>query len=300
MGVVATFDIGTNSVLCLIAEAREEGIAARDDRCIVTRLGEGVDASGVLQPRAVERTLAALRELSAVARAAGVARRAAVGTSALRDASNSKAVIGAGEDILGCPIEVISGAREAALTFDGACAGLELAGARTIVDVGGGSTELVRGTASPEETRSIDIGSVRLTERFLRGDPPSPSEIGELRRYAVSAIADAASILSPVLVGVAGTITTLAMLDAGLTSYSRSSVHGRRLARSAVDVLVARLAESSVAERARLPGMPEGRALPILAGALIVAAVLEVADASSLIVSDGGVRYGLAAELLRL
>ena len=168
------------------------------------------------------------------------------------------------------------------------------------MDVGGGSTELVRGTALPEEARSLDIGSVRLTERFLRGDPPSPSEIDELRRFALSSIAGATSILSPVLVGVAGTITTLAMLDAGLTSYARSSVHGRRLSRSAVGALVARLSALSVNERARLPGMPEGRALPILAGALIVAAVLEVADASSLIVSDGGVRYGLAAELLRL
>lgn len=298
MDAVATFDIGTNSVLCLAAELRDGAVVARDDRCIITRLGEGVDVHGALQPAAMERTLGALRELSAVARA--TSRRAAVGTSALRDATNAADFVRAAEEILGCPIEVISGKREAELTFAGASAGLGVRGERTIVDVGGGSTEIVRGTVGPEEAVSIDIGSVRLTERFLRSDPPTEVEITTLRSAVRAEVARATHILRPEIVGVAGTITTLAALALKMADYDRARVHGYVIAASAVRELADRLARMKVEDRAALVGMPERRALPIAAGALIVAEVLDAARASRLIVSDGGVRYGLAAELLRV
>lgn len=300
MSAVATFDIGTNSVLCLVAEDRDGEVVALEDRCTITRLGEGVDATRTLAPSAVERTLRALQDHVAAAARHGAARRAAVGTSALRDARDAGAFLERAGTILGCPVEVISGDREALLTFRGATLGLELPGPWCVLDVGGGSTELVEGDAAPRGSVSLNVGSVRMSERFLHTDPPAPSELAALRAHLAEALGPARPLLRPTLVGVAGTVTTLAAVHDGLTTYSRDRIHGRRLSVEELRALVRRLASMSIEARAALPGMPPGRAYPIVAGSLIVEAILAAADAPALIVSDGGVRFGLAAELLRL
>jgi exopolyphosphatase / guanosine-5'-triphosphate,3'-diphosphate pyrophosphatase len=300
---VATLDIGTNSVLLLIAEATPAGPRALLERATITRLGEGVDRTRRLAPEARARTLACIREYAADIARLGVSACAAVGTSAMRDAEGGddfKREVGA---LLGVQPQVIDGKREAALTFRGALSGLDLDGAVTVFDVGGGSTEIVQGErrngkADATSSVSLDVGSVRLFERHVRSDPPSSAELERVSADVDTALASApAANAATALVGVAGTVTTLASIALELVAYDPLRVHGSVLQAGSVRALAQRLGSLTLAERKALPGLDPRRADVIVVGARIVERVMQRQNAPRLTVSDRGVRWGLAEEL---
>lgn len=302
MARVAAIDIGTNTVLLLVLETGSDGVHALIDRATITRLGRGVDRTRRLDPDAQARTLACLREYASEIQRAGATRVAAVGTSALRDARGGDVFLDDAARILGVRPAVIEGSREAALTFSGALSGIGARGDLVVFDVGGGSTEVVIGTGDDGVGRvraatSLDVGSVRLFERHVASDPPLPGELERVRADVRSALAGLASVPDATLVGVAGTVTTLAAIEQGLHVYDAARVHGAQLSRAAVARLVARLSAASLSERRGIPGLEPGRADVIVVGALIVEQVLDWAGADELVVSDRGVRWGLALEL---
>ncbi|HTQ07698.1 MAG TPA: Ppx/GppA phosphatase family protein [Polyangiaceae bacterium] len=300
---VATLDIGTNSVLLLIAEATAEGPRAVLERATITRLGEGVDRTRTLAPAARARTLECLAGYADDMRRLGVVACRAVGTSALRDAAGGGDFTREAEAVLGVAPQVIAGEREAALTFRGALSGLSARGPVTVFDVGGGSTEIVNGTrdggARVDAAVSLDIGSVRLFERHVRSDPATPDELARVRADIDGALAAAPRATGPrVLVGVAGTVTTLAAVALELDSYDPARVHGSVLALARVEELAQRLGALPLAARKTLRGLEPKRADVIVVGSLIVERVMHFMRASELVVSDRGVRWGLAEELV--
>ena len=306
--LVAAIDIGTNSVLLVIAAAEAAGPRPVLERATITRLGEGVDRTRQLAPAAVERNLACLRAYAQDLRAHGSPRLDVVGTSALRDAAGAQAFLDEAERILGVRPRVIAGDEEARLTFRGALSGLALSGRLLVFDVGGGSTELIVGDAAgdtaPQSRVSLDIGSVRLFERHVQHDPPLPSELASIEADIERQLASAAPLSrldahEPLtLVGVAGTVTTLKALDLGLPAYDSARVHGAVLTLSAVEQMCAKLTSLSLAERQQLPGLQPKRADVIVAGALIVRDLLRRAGAREMVVSDRGVRFGLLEALI--
>jgi len=313
---VATIDIGTNSVLLLVAESESkselglEGGALRPllERATVTRLGEGVDRNRRLLDAACERTLSCLSQYATDLRALGVTRVDAVGTSAMRDAEGGQAFVNRAQEILGVRPRVIDGNEEARLTFAGALSGLPQTGKVTVFDIGGGSTEIVVGSASGNASErhirgavSLNIGSVRLFERHVRSDPPSAAELERVEQDIALALAAAPKPeAGATLVGVAGTVTQLAALELELTRYDATRVHGYTLTRGAVDRIASRLAALDLATRRGLPGMEPSRADVLVVGSAIARAVLEWSGAAELVVSDRGVRWGLAEELATL
>lgn len=338
----AVIDVGTNSVLLTVARhgarhgprhgpgdevAREspadepEGprYVAELERATITRLGEGVDRTRRLSSAAMERTLGCLRDYAALIRTHAVERVALVGTSALRDAEGGDTFVRQASEIVGVPLEVISGEREAELTFRGALSDLEVGdlevggravgGPVVVVDIGGGSTEIIAGSVQRRPlvlrssgVRSYDVGSVRLTERHVRSDPPRAEEIEAIRADVRAAWGGGDVPVPgpgvPTLVGVAGTVTTLAALALGLEHYVPEKVHGAVLDAAAVDRLVERLAALPLEERRRLPGLEPRRADVIVAGAVLCSEALRQFGGSELVVSDRGVRWGLLEELL--
>jgi exopolyphosphatase / guanosine-5'-triphosphate,3'-diphosphate pyrophosphatase len=304
---VAAIDIGTNSVLLVVAARGVAGVEPLLERATITRLGEGVDKTRRLSPAAVERNLACLRAYAADLSAHGNPRLDVVGTSALRDAEGAQAFLDEAERILGVRPRVIAGDEEAALTFRGALSGLVLSGALLVFDVGGGSTELISGEAQvravPESRVSLDIGSVRLFERHVRSDPPSAAELQAIEADVARALAGATPLAQRTsagritLVGVAGTVTTLKALELGLEPYEAARVHGAVLTLGAVEALCAKLASLPLAARQQLPGLEPKRADVIVAGAIIVRDLLRRSGAPEMVVSDRGVRFGLLEQL---
>ncbi|MCU0691833.1 MAG: Ppx/GppA family phosphatase, partial [Polyangiaceae bacterium] len=236
---VAAVDIGTNSVLLLVAawDSASGELSALLERARITRLGRGVDRSRRLAPDAVERTLNCLAEFSELIRMHEVQHVDAVGTSAARDAEGAEEFLRAAESILGVRPHIINGQREAALTFEGALCGLDAAGAVVACDIGGGSTEIVlgerdsAGASRLQHAVSVDVGSVRLTERYLTDDPATAAQIGAARQDVRNELR---RIERPpagaTFVGLAGTVTTLAAVKLGLERYDPARVHGVRLA----------------------------------------------------------------------
>ncbi|HVV51876.1 MAG TPA: Ppx/GppA family phosphatase [Polyangia bacterium] len=301
---LATIDIGTNTTLLLVARVTPDGRPERlDERAEITRLGRGIGAGGALGAEGIARTLAALREFAALA-ARHQATIAAVGTEALRRAPNAAAFLDPAAAILGAPVEVIDGAREAALTYRAVAEAFPetLGGALTVVDIGGGSTEIVVATRGIVKfNTSLPLGSVRLTERFVRHDPPRPDEIAALTAAVDAALAGVpfpVPAVQPVtLVGVAGTVTSLAAMAEALASYDPERVHGYRLARAALAEQIARLRVGTQAARERIVGLDPRRADVILAGALILERIAAAARVDEVRVSDRGIRWGLMHEL---
>lgn len=300
--VAAAIDIGTNSVLLLVAHTGAEAggaLSVLEERATVTRLGEGVDRTRTLGAAAMERTRACLQAYAQAVRAHRVSQCAIVGTSAMRDAAGSDAFRKEIEDLFGVPVRTLSGTEEAELTFRGALSGLSVPREEaSVFDIGGGSTEIVSSTYA----HSFDIGSVRLHERHLKSDPPTAAELARLRD-------DAQAILSPLasdprarrkyLVGVAGTVTTLAAVDGAISPYDGARVHGYTLTRGDVEAVAARLASLPVRSRSVLPGLDPKRADVIVAGAYVTLAVLDALGADRFVVSDRGVRWGLVEEMLQ-
>ena len=304
---VATVDIGTNTVLLLVAERDEGGrVRAVLERAQITRLGEGVDRTRRLAPAAIQRTLACLGAYAEDVRRSGVSRVDVVGTSAMRDAPEGDSVRTFVRETFGVEARVLSGEEEARMAFRGALQGLRADPRETaaVFDIGGGSTEIIVGRLKPsgleaDFLRSFDVGSVRLTERLVRHDPPTREELDGIARALSLAFADVPALpagLTPV--GVAGTMTTLAAVALQMSPYDGALVHGYVLPTPALSELVTRLASLSVDDRKRLPGMEPNRADVIVAGGSIAVALLRHWSAPEVVVSDGGVRWGLADELL--
>ena len=300
---VAAVDIGTNSVLLTIALRADGDVVPIVERAIITRLGRGVDRTGELDPEAVDRTLQCLRHYAELVQTAGVERLDVVGTSALRDARGGEAFCSTAESVLGVRPRIISGDEEARLTFAGSVAGLDARGDVTVVDIGGGSTEIIHGHVGEQITTnaavSLNVGSVRLFERWVRQDPPTRAELEAVRADVHRAL-DAAPPPVPgaTLVGVAGTVTTLLAIHRQLSVYDPIAVHNHPLDQHTLNRLASRLAALPLAQRQALPGLEPARADVIVVGAIILSEILVWAGASELLVSDRGVRWGLLHDLL--
>ena len=298
---VAAVDCGTNSIRLLVSEATPQGPRELDRRLIITRLGQGVDAAGEFHPDALARTLAACDEYAAVLTELGVSRVRFVATSAARDARNRDAFYDGVSARLGVRPEIIPGQEEAALSFGGALAAArDVALPALVMDVGGGSTELVLGRSDADAAGvSLDMGSVRIRERFLHSDPPTPAEVAAATSF-IDGLLDGSGVdlaAARTWFGVGGTATALAAISLGLTSYDRARVHGAVLTRAEVAALSRRLLTEPVAEILRIPTMVPGRADVICAGALIIARVSERV-AADLTVSEADILDGLVAGLL--
>ena len=303
----AFVDVGTNTVLCLIAEIRDTGrFRVLDDLAEITRLGQGVDRTRRISPEGEQRSFAALRRFRDQCNDLGVEEIVAVGTSALRDAANSSEVRARIRAELGIDIRVISGAEEAAYSFLAVQRGLPLSGHEILViDIGGGSTELIHGNENGvSRAVSIDLGSVRLTERFLHADPVKPAEAAQMREAIDRELArlpdeEMAPAAGLTLVGIAATFTTLAAMGKKLAHYAHDEVHGSVLTLPQVRRQLDRLERRSIAERRRMIGLEPQRADVIFAGASLMERIMTRYRAERVLVSDQGVRYGLLHEAAR-
>jgi exopolyphosphatase/guanosine-5'-triphosphate,3'-diphosphate pyrophosphatase len=296
---LASIDVGTNTVLLTVADVAAGGAVAVEERAEIVRLGERLDQTGALQPKAIERTLSVLADYAARIATLGATRTLAVATEAVRKASNGETFVEAANHLLGsvgARLEVIDGEREARLSWHAVAASFPwLTGPRTVLDIGGGSTELLVGEREVEAVTSLPIGSVRLTERLVAHDPPTADELARLVA-AVDEALQAAPAPRGTLVGIAGTVTTLAAMAQALADYDGARVHGSRLDRATVDGLVTRLATTPLADKRRTPGLDPKRADVIFAGAVILARVMARAGAAECVVSDRGIRWGLIYE----
>ena len=300
---VAAIDVGTNTVLLLVAEARGRDAVPLAERAEITRLGRGVDASGRLDPRAIAETVRVLAAFAAEARRLGAGTIDCVATSAARDAANGEEFFAAARAGAGLSPRVISGDEEARLVWSSAWRDFGATGkGLAVLDVGGGSTEFTIGDGpAPRGRRSLQVGAVRLTERHVASDPIGSATLAALRGAAREALQPLAAMGpdgSGRLVGVAGTVTTLAAVAQALPAYDAGRVHGSSLTLAQVEALVERLAALPLAERARLPGMEPKRADVIVAGAVVVAEAMRLTGFETLTVSDRGVRWGLVYDLL--
>jgi exopolyphosphatase/guanosine-5'-triphosphate,3'-diphosphate pyrophosphatase len=273
---LAAFDVGTNSTRLLVADVDGGEIVAEHAReMVITRLGKGVDRSGRFDPAALARTLEVLAGYAEICRRLGVARRRLVATSATRDAADRRAFLDGVRDLLGVDAEVLTGQAEAATAYRGATATLEGDLATLVVDIGGGSTELILGDGRDARAMiSLDIGCVRLFERHLHHDPPTAAEAAALRADVAAHLATVAGVLDPAaagrVVGVAGTVTTVTAIALGLDAYDPRRIHRATLDAAEIAAVADKLAAMTVAERAALPVMAKGREDVIAAGALLL------------------------------
>ncbi|MDO9494847.1 MAG: exopolyphosphatase [Nocardioides sp.] len=291
---VAAIDCGTNTIKLLVGDLPD--VALRESRMV--RLGQGVDRTGRLSDEALARVFAAIDDYAALLAAHDVTRLRFCATSATRDAANAQ-VFGDGVFArLGVLPEVLSGDEEAALAFAGAIRNLAVLPEAPVlvVDIGGGSTELILGSTVPESAVSMDIGSVRLHERHLHSDPPSAAEIAACVAD-IDAALDAATV-SPAgaatVVGIAGTVTTVAAGVLDLPAYEREAIDQQVVSVDAVHDFVDRLVAMPVAERLTLPYLHPGRADVIDAGALILSRVLRRTPATTMLVSESDILDGIA------
>lgn len=300
----AFIDVGTNTILCLIADIRDTGrFRVLDDMAEIARLGQGVDQSGIIGAAGEQRAVEILARYRDRCKDLGVEDIIAVGTSAMRDAKNSAGVRARIRDALGIDIRVISGAEEAGYSFLAVQRGLSLLGQELLViDIGGGSTELILGNANGvSRALSVNVGSVRLTERYLHSDPVSAEEVAAMSFTVQAHLAGipneiAARAGNAMWVGIAGTFTTLAAIERKLARYSHSQVHGSVLTLAEVKRQVARLQARTIAERKQILGLEPRRADVIFAGAYLIEKLMESLGAKQVLVSDQGVRYGLLYE----
>lgn len=302
----AAIDIGTNTILLLIAELETDGsFQVLDDRAEITRLGAGVDRARQIGPEGERRSLEVLKSYLETCRSLGVDEIAAVGTSALRDARNTGVFKTRLKRELGLDLRVLSGEEEASYSYLAVQSGLALGEEEVlVVDVGGGSTELIWGKGGAlHRSISLDLGAVRLTERFLLSDPVREEECARLtttidRELQPLLVDWGVGGGFHAIVGIAGTFTTLAAIAKGLRRYSHSEVHGSCLSRAEVARQVQLFKGKTIAERKEIPGLEAKRADVILAGALLIERVMALFRVDQVTVSDQGIRYGLLHERL--
>jgi exopolyphosphatase/guanosine-5'-triphosphate,3'-diphosphate pyrophosphatase len=295
MARFATLDVGTNTVLLLVAEPEGGSFKPIVERAEITRLGKGVDRTGELAPEALEATLSAIERFSDEARKLGVDKIACVATSAARDARNGKLLLDGIRERAGVDAEIITGALEAELNFQSAAREVGGNEALAVLDIGGGSTELVVGKAGKVTfSHSFDLGAVRLTERMVRHDPPSKAELFEMGQMIDWTFVSAPKLPAGCrFVGVAGTVTTVFTVSRGIEPYDAKQVHLARMPFKEVRAVRERFFSLDIAGRRKLKGLEDKRADVIPAGALILERVMERLGAHELIVSDRGIRWGL-------
>ncbi|MCS7007476.1 MAG: Ppx/GppA phosphatase family protein [Thermoleophilia bacterium] len=296
---VAAVDLGTNSTRLLVADVEDGHVEEVVRRLRITRLGEGVDERRRLLPAPIARVRSCLRDYRRELEALGATRTLAVATSAVRDAENGRAFLDDIESSYGLATRLLDGGEEAELTVRGVASGrAPLAPGTLVVDIGGGSTELVLVTeGGPPRSVSLDVGCVRLTERFLRSDPPTAAQLEAAAEHV-------RSLLPPLparaAIGVAGTVTTAATLDEGAAEYDPRRTHGYRLPRASVERELAALAALKNEERLRVPGIEPGRAPVIVGGLVVLREVLDAYGLGEIEVSERDILHGaalLAAEL---
>jgi exopolyphosphatase/guanosine-5'-triphosphate,3'-diphosphate pyrophosphatase len=296
---VAAIDQGTNTTRLLVADVddgRVEDVVARQE---ITRLGEGVDSRRRLLPLPIARVRNVLTDYRREAERLGAERTLLVATSAVRDAENGEAFLGEIEWSYGFTTQLLAGDDEAELTFRGVTSDRRLERPTLVLDIGGGSTELV--VAGPEGLHSrlsVDMGSVRLTERFLRGDPPSAAELGACAGHVAASIPD--DLVVDDAIGVAGTITSLAAIDLGLDEYDRDRIHGHRLTLEAIEREVERLSLMPLVVRTGVTGLHPDRAPVIVAGGIIARETLSRLGLDALTVSERDILHGIALEAAQL
>ncbi len=301
---VAAIDIGTNSTRLLVADVDDPlgDLVTIERRMTITRLGQGVDESRRLHPDAIERTVAALREYrSVIDEVGGVSAIRATATSAARDASNRDAFFDPAAEVLGVMPELLSGAEEARASFLGATTGVaDIApGPYLVVDIGGGSTEFVVGTTEPEGLISVDIGCVRITEAWLHSDPPTAEELSQavhvVREHLADVVREVPGVrTAATLIGLAGTVSTMAMIEQGLAAYDRDRVHHFRLTHAAAEDAFRTLATEAIADRRHNPGLEPGRVDVIVGGAVILVSIMRMLGFNEMLVSEADILDGLA------
>jgi exopolyphosphatase/guanosine-5'-triphosphate,3'-diphosphate pyrophosphatase len=301
---LAGIDCGTNSIRLLIADVTDGRLVDVVREMRIVRLGQGVDRTGRLAPEALERTRAALADYAAMIRSHRAGRVRMVATSATRDAANRAEFVSMVHAELGVEPEVITGHEEAALTFSGAASVLDsTSGPLLVADIGGGSTELVRGAGRDGELQahSMDVGCVRMTERHLHDDPPSPAQVAatvaDLHEAITAARVDVPLDASATFVGVAGTVTTIAAIAHGLERYDADVIHGLPISADQVDEVTDRLLRMTHAERAALPVMHPGRVDVIAGGALVLRTLVEETGVERVIASEHDILDGIALSL---
>jgi len=312
---VASIDCGTNSIRLLVADVPADG--AHIDllrRMEVVRLGQGVDATGRLAPEAIERTRTVLVEYAAQARKLGATAVRMVATSATRDAANRSDFEDMVVAVLGQGPDVVDGTEEAELSFIGATASLDAAAAAhgvvpprppfLVVDIGGGSTEFVLGdNHGVRAARSVDVGCVRLTERHLHGDPPSAEQVrrteDDIREALARVVADVPVAEAATLIGVAGSVTTVAAIALDLPEYDPVAIHGSSIEVKAVREVTAYLLAATRERRAAMPVMHPGRVDVIGAGALLLRVIMDEFGLSEVVVSEHDILDGIALRLAR-
>jgi exopolyphosphatase / guanosine-5'-triphosphate,3'-diphosphate pyrophosphatase len=302
---VAAVDLGTNTTRLLVADVGEGRVDEVERETRITRLGEGVDGRRRLLPLPIARVRNCLADYRRTLESLGAERTLAVATSAIRDAENGQAFLGEVEWSYGFATRLLTGDEEALLTFRGVSADRPVAAGTLIVDLGGGSTELVVGGASGVAFHtSIDVGAVRLTERFLPSDPPTRAEVDECAAAIASLLAgripDDVRASVRAAIGVAGTLTTLAALDLALPAYDRDRVHGHVLTSAGARRQLERLAALPVAERREVPALEPERAPVIVAGAAIVVEVLAFFGLDAIEASERDLLDGAALEAAEL
>ena len=299
MSTVAAVDCGTNSTRLLVSRDGE----TLERLMTITRLGQGVDATGRLAPEAIERTVEVLRGYRGVMDRHGVERVRMTATSAARDAENREDFFAAAEAAVGVRPELLSGLEEGRLSFAGATAELDPAdGPFLVVDIGGGSTEFAVGTTECEGAMSVDIGCVRMTEKFLEHDPPRPDELTACLSVVQAYLDDVSRELPDVLsartfVGLAGTVSTTAAVELGLAAYDREAIHHLELERDAVEDVFRTLATETRAQRLDNPGMEEARADVIVGGLCILVKLMRHWGLDACRVSEADILDGLAASI---
>jgi exopolyphosphatase / guanosine-5'-triphosphate,3'-diphosphate pyrophosphatase len=306
VSAIAVVDIGTNSTRLLVRDAT----TVLERRVVITRLGQGVDRGRRLHPDAIARTCATLADYCAICDAQRVVARRAIATSAVRDASNREDFLDAAAAALGgVRPDVLRGSDEGRFAFAGATGWIDAssAGLTAVVDIGGGSTEFVVGWPGREPLGSIsvDVGSVRLTEQWFEHDPPAPDELRNAIGVMEDALDDVVRAVPEItaattVVGVAGTISTVAAIELGLATYDRTAVHGFTLSRAAAEDVFRTLATESLAARRHNPGLAPERADIIVGGCCALVAVMRTLGLHEIVVSEDDILDGVAAELLAL
>jgi exopolyphosphatase/guanosine-5'-triphosphate,3'-diphosphate pyrophosphatase len=301
---VAALDCGTNSTRLLIVD---DGGKPLDRRMRITRLGQGVDATGVLRDDAVERTLTVLREYRGAMDDHGVTEGRLAATSAARDAANGASFLAAASEVTGLRAELLSGEEEGRLSFAGATGDLDgPLGSLVVVDIGGGSTELVTCVDGVVTAYSMQLGCVRLTERTMPGDPPDGASLAAAASVVDQAIDEAFEAIPSLsvpdaarrCVGLAGTVSTLAMIDLALVDYDEAAVHHHWLSLDAIRGWRDALASESIDDRRRRPGMVPGREDVIVAGAVILERVVDRLGVAGCLSSEHDILDGLARSVL--
>ncbi|MBI3258517.1 MAG: Ppx/GppA family phosphatase [Ignavibacteriae bacterium] len=292
---IASVDIGTNTLLMTIADVSENGMEVIDDIHSIARLGQNVDSSKTIQPDAIKRAVDILHRYKARITELGVDKIRAVGTSCLRDADNREEVCKELEAALGNPIEVITGDEEARLCFIGTVENDE---PTTVLDIGGGSTEIISGKGNTISFRtSLDIGAVRLTEKYFRNLPPTTSQVQTAFDEVRESIYTIDKELFYPLRVVAGTPTTLAAVCLGIDTFDASKIHNYPLSTLSVHILLRQLVDSTFDELTAMTGVHPGRADILPAGTLILHEFLRYTDQLKCMVSVKGLRYGVLKEM---